>query len=308
MDAWTRLVEVAEPQLGLIAARQARACGVGPSHLSHWTRSGRLERWWRGVYAIAGTGRTWERLALAACLAAGPGAVVSHRAAAFLHGMYDIRRPERFELTVPRPRRPNVTGVTIHRTRRLPEEHRARVGAIPVTSFDRTICDLAGLQLPERAIERIFHDGCRKDLTGHDRLLSCLDELGPVAGAGPLREILGRYHPAVERSRSGHEAEAFAALVHHRVNPLPEVNLVVPGDAGEPDREIDLAWKPIRFGYELDSRMFHTIAPDVARDRVKDRALKEQGWEVLRIPSDLARRDRAGFAAMVTADLRDRDL
>ncbi|MBW3561966.1 MAG: type IV toxin-antitoxin system AbiEi family antitoxin domain-containing protein [Actinobacteria bacterium] len=303
-----QVVEVATPQLGLVAARQARACGVSASLLAHWTRTGRLERWWRGVYAIAGVTRTWERLALAACLAAGPGSVVSHGTAAFLHGMYDIRRPDRFELSVPRPRRPKVPGVIVHRVTRLPDEHRILIGAIPATSFDRTICDLAGTSLHERTIERIFHDGCRRDLTGHEQLLRCLDEVGPVAGAAALREILGRYHQDLERARSGHEAEAFAALIEDRVNPLPDVNLIVSGDGEEPDYEIDLGWKPIRFGYELDSRMFHTISPDVTRDRIKDRSLEARGWEVLRIPSDLARRDRAGFVAMVRADLRARGL
>lgn len=305
MDPWNRVTEVAASQLGLFANRQARSCGVDAYQLTRWTADGRIERWWRGVYAIAGMERSWERRALAACLAAGAGAVASHRTAAFIHGMYDARRPDRLELTVPRPRRPKLDGVLIHRTRRLPEAHRVVVGALPATSFDRTICDLAGLRLPAKAIERIFHDGCRRDLTSHPSLLRCLDELGPVDGAAAVREILSRYHPAVDGARSGHESDAFSALVKHRVNPLPAVNLIVPGD---PTYEIDLAWEVIRFGYELDSKTFHTIAPDVSRDRIKDQELARRGWEVMRVPSDLARRDEIRFVELVRSDLRARGL
>lgn len=49
---------------------------------------------------------------------------------------------------------------------------------------------------------------------------------------------------------------------------------------------LDIAWKKIKFCVELDGKEFHSKLEDVERDNKKNKYLKDQGWEVYRIPSD----------------------
>src|SRR5437016_8648865 len=81
---------------------------------------GEWVRVFRGAYRIAGTEPTWDQTAMACYLAAGPGAVVSHRAAASLQGMPGV--PRRMDVTVVRPRQVTVVGLIAHRSRLLPPE------------------------------------------------------------------------------------------------------------------------------------------------------------------------------------------
>src|SRR5687768_12281231 len=90
-------------QYGLITWHQLRAAGVPSSTISRWVRAGRLVRVQPQVYLIVGTPPSWEQDLLAAVVAAGPGAVASHRAAAKLWGLVDDAP---VEITVPRGRTP----------------------------------------------------------------------------------------------------------------------------------------------------------------------------------------------------------
>lgn len=92
-------------QYGLITWHQLRAAGVPSSTISRWVRAGRLVRVQPQVYLIVGTPPSWEQDLLGAVLAAGPGAVASHRAAAKLWGLADDAP---VEVTVPRGRTPDL--------------------------------------------------------------------------------------------------------------------------------------------------------------------------------------------------------
>src|SRR3981081_1410697 len=78
---------------------------------------------------------------MACSLAAGRGAVVSHRAAASLQGMPSV--PRRMDVTVVRPRQVTVVGLIAHRTRLLPPGDVGGLRGIPVAAAGRTIADLS---------------------------------------------------------------------------------------------------------------------------------------------------------------------
>ncbi len=110
-------------------------------------RSGRWATVRPGVYIVGAVPATWAQQVMAAVLAAGGGALASHRTAARLWGL--VPRSGQIQVLVSHDRRVRLSGVGVHRSRLLVDEDRsARIG-IPTTSLDRTIADLA----PRQSVE-----------------------------------------------------------------------------------------------------------------------------------------------------------
>ena len=128
-------------QHGLITWAQLRGADVAESTIAEWVRTGRLRRVQPRVYLVVGTPWSWEQDLLAAVMAAGPGAVASHRAAARLWKLVDDAP---IEITVPRGRTPDLWGgVIVHQTNDPPAvTHRQR---IPTSSPMRAVLDLAAV-------------------------------------------------------------------------------------------------------------------------------------------------------------------
>src|SRR5437868_6087733 len=78
---------LAEAQYGVVARRQLLALGLGEEQVKSWGKRGRLIRRHRAVYALGHRVLTQHGRWMAAVLAAGDGAVLSHRSAAALWGM-----------------------------------------------------------------------------------------------------------------------------------------------------------------------------------------------------------------------------
>src|SRR5436305_2104854 len=138
MDA--AIAHLAVRQHGLLLRAQVLDVGLTDAMIDHRIRSGRWARVCPGLYRLAGVPVSWRQRALAACLVAGPGAVVSHRSAAVLWGVSGFR-PGRVEITVP-PGGSNRS--TLARVHRSPVQGVRRDG-VPVTSPARTIVDLAAV-------------------------------------------------------------------------------------------------------------------------------------------------------------------
>jgi predicted transcriptional regulator of viral defense system len=147
------LAELARRQWGVITRAQLVELGMGTRGISDWVRTGRLHRLYRGVYAVGHDRLRLEGRWLAAVLACGPGAVLSHRDAAAL---WELRQSNSalIDVTVPsrngRIRRP---GIRVHRSGRLRAEEVTVRHGIPVTTVARTLLDLADV-LGEQALRR----------------------------------------------------------------------------------------------------------------------------------------------------------
>src|SRR5438309_7532369 len=136
----------AEKQHGVVAVRQLRLSHHAVAHL---TASGRWEEVCRGVLRLVGTRRTHKQMVMAAVLAAGPGAVASHRTAAWLMGIpgFGARGIE-----VCRPFGRSARGPIgfVHRSRALLPDHITVMDGIPCTRIARTLFDLAAVLKPGR--------------------------------------------------------------------------------------------------------------------------------------------------------------
>jgi predicted transcriptional regulator of viral defense system len=164
-------------------------------------RAGRLHSLHRGVYAVGHTALTLRGRWMAAVLALGPGAVLSHRDAAALWGLRD---PEgaRIDVTVPRAGRGARRGINVHRSATLHRDDRARSGPIPLTAVPRTLLDLAEI-LPARQLRRAYEEAERLrvlDLRAIERLL---ERSNGRRGTGRLRALLDYdSSPAAETAQS----------------------------------------------------------------------------------------------------------
>lgn len=145
----------AERQHGVFSRAQALKAGVGAKSIHRRVTSGRWERVLPSVYRITGTGGTWHQRLMAAVLWAGPGAVISHRAAAGLWGIegFENARPE---LIVCRRVTACARDIVVHQVSELGRKEVTTIDAIPVTRAPRTLVDLAavvGLARVEAALD-----------------------------------------------------------------------------------------------------------------------------------------------------------
>ena len=150
-----RLKELAGRQWGVVSRGQLAAIGLSARGVEEMLRTGRLIRLHRGVYAYGHDRLRIEGYWLAAVLACGPGAALSHRSGAALA---EIRRSGSglIDVTVPsRAGRIRRRGIRVHRSGRLRPEEVTDIHGIPVTTVARTLLDLADvldLQALRRAV------------------------------------------------------------------------------------------------------------------------------------------------------------
>jgi hypothetical protein len=269
------IFELARRQHGVFHKDQLVALELSDSNIEYRLRVGRLHAHHRGVYGLGPLGSKFAHWK-AAVLAAGPGAVLSHRSAAELWGLLDgFTRP--IHLTLPSARR-DRPGLRFHRSVLAADEH-TTVEAIPVTTVPRTLLDCAR-GMSARRIERMINEA--DVLRLHDRLSvrDLLDRYPGRPGSRTLLEALRRRNAGSTVTRSELE-ERFLELVEEIGLPRPEVNAAFDLD-GQPI-EIDALWHAERVAVELDSRQFHETPLAFERDRRRDRKLMAVGWRPVRI-------------------------
>jgi predicted transcriptional regulator of viral defense system len=140
------IAELADRQHGVVATWQLVALGLTHDEVRYRARIGRLHRMYRGVYAVGYRKLTPKGHRMAAVLAYGPEAVLSHQTAA---AQWDIGYPSaKFHVTTPTSRRSRPK-IRAHRAVLHPEDLTVKDG-IPVTSVARTLLDLAATFSHER--------------------------------------------------------------------------------------------------------------------------------------------------------------
>ena len=264
---------IAAAQHGVVTRAQILSAGCAARTLARRVVAGRLRVIHRGVYAI-GPVRSSAMVEMAAVLACGGRALVSHRSAGVLWRML---RPGA------RPAYPHVTlvgtnrarpGIRIHRVAELAPDERSTKDGIPITSPSRTLYDLARVVEP-RALEQAVAEAIALRLVTLEGLAAAAERYGGRLGAGRFREVVqGDARPS--RTRSTAE-ERFLALVRSAKVGRPKVNTPVAG------HEVDFFWPEHRLVVEVDGRAYHTSPKAVERDRRRDADLATAGYRVLRI-------------------------
>lgn len=236
---------------------------------------------------------------MAAVLACGDGAVLSHQAAAELWKLRQRRRPGgsaidvTVALTSGRSRR---RGIRVHRAKSLRPAEFGVHCRIPVTSPARTILDL-GTILPRRQLERAVDEAERLKLCRESDLAEIARNHTGGAGTGALAGLLAEHAVGTTATRNEFE-EAFLALCRNRHLPQPEVNVPLL------DYIVDFLWPEARLVVEVDGHASHGTLRAFQADRERDGRLAVAGylvlrftwWDVTRRPAVVADRVRRVLA------------
>ncbi|HEX6454984.1 MAG TPA: type IV toxin-antitoxin system AbiEi family antitoxin domain-containing protein [Solirubrobacterales bacterium] len=260
-----KAASIAASQHGVVTRRQLEGAGLGSKAITIRVRKGQLHRLHRGIYAVGHRAPTHHSRWMAAVLACGEGAALSHHSAAAL---WELLRPIKGPVHVSVPTTSGLKkrrGVHLHRCPSLsdppssPPSPAIRGGRgrgitrrhnIPVTTIQRTINDLDGTVPPHllrRAKRQAELKGIRLERSEGRRLRSDLEE-------------------------------DFLALVHHL--PPPEANVKL----GR--YEVDFLWRDRDVVVEVDSWIYHRGSVAFHEDRVRDLELRSRGFTVLRFSEE----------------------
>jgi very-short-patch-repair endonuclease len=252
------------------------ALGLGRHAIEHRVEAHRLHAVHRGVYAVGRRRISEKGLWMAAVLAYGPGAVLSHRPAAELLGIRNAPRGW-VDVTVPRGLRRH-DGVRPHRAL-VPDDERTVHAGIPVTTAARTLLDLAN-NLQPHELRRALEQAEALRLTSPLSLIAVVQRHRGKRGAAKLKRALadGPLRPALPRSEL---ERRFLAFVDRAGLPKPQVNAWI--DIGGELIQADCAWPDHKVIVELDSRAWHGTDEAFERDRRRDRRCLAAGWLVLRV-------------------------
>lgn len=233
---------------------------------------------------------------MAAVLACGDGAVLTHRAAGALWRLVPFAKGS-IDVTVPtRGGRAAAAGVTVHRARSVTADETTRHHGIPVTTPARTLLDLA-VVLSRRRLERAVDEAERLRLCGASELANLLASRQGRTGAVALAAVLAEHQIGSTLTRSQLE-EAFLSLCRDHDLPVPLVN--------EPvlDYVPDFLWPDARLIVEIDGRATHGTARAFQEDRARDARLTAAGYRPLRFTCRDVVKDRAVMANRVRTVLR----
>jgi very-short-patch-repair endonuclease len=212
---------------------------------------------------------------MAAVLAGGDDAVLSHRSAAALWGIATFRGAA--EITSPRKTR-SRNGICRH-VAHLPVDEITIRGGIPVTSVHRTMFDFAGVSAVDR-LEAAMREAEFRRLWDRLSLPALLARHPGHRGNAKLRLCLDRLGRTAGFTRSDFE-ECFLVFLDRFELPRPHLNarLQVQGAWVE----VDCLWRSERVIVELDSRAAHETHTAFEVDRGRDRRLQTEGWRAIRV-------------------------
>lgn len=265
------LAELAARQHGVVSAAQLCELGLTRAAVGRWAASGRLHRLHRGVYAVGHPSLPEHGPALAAVLACGSGALLSHAAATQLWGLRRSAKA-RFDVTTTsgRPRQ----GIQVHRARHLAPQDRAELYGISVTSVPRTLLDLAAVA-PPRIVTRAWEEADRLRLLDLTRISATIARTPGHHGLPTILSLIAR---AEEAPRTRSELErTFLDLCRDHHLPRPELNVIVHG------YEVDAYFRDAGLVVELDSFAFHHTRRSFESDRARDIALHLAGLRPIRL-------------------------
>lgn len=276
-------------QHGIVGRRQLLVAGVPQHVVDYRVGKRRLHPVYPGVYRLGPVRARFSR-EMAAVLACGDGAVVSHGSAATLWGLRPDPGPGRaparerrgggggraqiVDVSIRHGCRSPGPGVRVHRIATLESAEITTTHGIPVTAPPRTILDV-GAYCGVRELERMVATAERRGLASRRQIAALVARFPRRRGTRALRSLLAQEAGAgFVRS----EAESLLqALVRKAGLESPRTNVVVHG------YEVDSLWPQARLVVEIDGFAFHSSRAAFERDRDRDSALTGAGYRVIRV-------------------------
>jgi hypothetical protein len=271
-----RVAKRAAAQWGVVHYDELLACGLSPDAIRTRVSRGILHPLYRAVFAWGHHNIATEGRFLAAVMACGIHAVLSHFSAAVLHALVTWDgRP--FEITAPsKHRHPRIKA---HRSQNI---ERVIVKGIPVTPKLRTVIDLARVE--EDAVVKRALRAAKFTAAELERLPKSILDLGAAPTRSPLEDRV-------------YDFVIAAGLEHPRANPAYRL----PGRTVFPD----LYWPQHRLVVEVDSAQWHDDPLSRRHDADRQAELEAAGERVLRITGTDMRQPQRVLARLRGAGVRD---
>lgn len=286
-EATAAIRGLAERQHGVMAHRQLVELGLGPRLLSRRREAGLLIPLHKGVYALAHQRISREGRWMAAVLACGPGAVLSHFYAGRLWGLCGSRG----EIEVLRQsggfRPQGHRSVRLHQTRRLLSFEVTVERGIPTAAMERVLLDLAA-RTDSKRLERMFVQAYKRDDFSWSRLGRIITRRRGCKGVGKLRRIALEVDPGALDTKSIPEVD-FLALWREVSLVTPSVNVLVGGHL------VDFLWPEQKVVVETDSWSFHGDPLAFEKDYQRDVELTAAGYDVHRTTAKMLERNPGPF-------------
>ncbi len=271
-DVW----RLAGRQHGVVTRPQLLSLGMEVRSIEHRLANGRLHPLMRGVYAVGRPSVGKRGWWMAAVLACGPEALLSHHSAAALWG---IRRPRTaagrrrdVHVVVPRETPKLRPGIRAHRRRGHAAPGRREVDGIPVTHPVATLIDLAAI-LPDGQLEAAVNEADHLRLVDPERLRNEIDALPRWLGSDRLRRLLDK--PTIALTTTELE-RLFLPLALKAGLPAPLTQAWLDG------YRVDFYWPDLGIVVETDSLRYHRTPFKQASDKRRDNAHASSGLAPLR--------------------------
>jgi very-short-patch-repair endonuclease len=255
----------------VVARAQLLELGLHSQAIKHRVTTGRLHPVFRGAYSVGRPELTQHGRWMAAVLACGPNAALSHGAAGALWVLLMQPRGE-LEVSVPAAERHRVPGVLVHRRANLRPDAITRRHGIPVTQPICTLVDLAA-RLTARELEVAVNEADKLGLVDPERLRAALGGLAGRHGVAALRKLLDR--PTFTLTDSELERR-FLPIARRAGLAQPRTGCRVNGF------KVDFYWPELGLVVETDGLRYHRTPAQQTRDRQRDQAHAASGLTALR--------------------------
>jgi hypothetical protein len=242
----------------VVTRRQLLDLGFTAKAIKHRIRTGRLHPIVRGVYAVGRPQLSREGQWMAAVLACGPDAALSHGSAAALWGFGEEHRVY-IDVIVRRTSEARIRGIRSHRRPALPVSDLTTRLGIPLTTPVRTFLDLTAVAGP-KAVERAINEADKLDVIDADSLRTALDDRSGEPGVRPLRAILDEH---TFRLSDDELERLFRPLAAAAGLPTPLTKVMV-------DKfEVDFFWPELGLVVETDGWRYHRTPSAQSRDALR---------------------------------------
>jgi very-short-patch-repair endonuclease len=269
---------LARRQYGVVSRQQLLERGWTKEEIDWRIRNGRLQQVHAGVYSL-GPRQLLPRQGrwMAAVLASGPDAVLSHWSAAAL---WLIRPNSRSRIEVTVPHRSRSSKAVYRHISHVPTDERSEKEGIPATSVHRTIFDLASTASVDEVIAMI-KEAEYLNLWDRLSLWDLLERYPAKRGSRNLRFALQRITEEPTGRKRSRLEERFAPFLRRYRLPLPRFNdwIVL----GSKRYRADCHWPDTRLIVELDGWEGHSSRSAFQDDRARDRGLKVAGYSVIHL-------------------------
>lgn len=265
---------------GIVFWAQLRDCGITATEWHQVVKNADIKRKSRGVYVL---GELHDRLSvLKQAVAILPRAVVSHEAAALMHGFVGFSS-EVPVVTVHASTTHVLEGVVVHRNTDLKAAHTEGHGNLVVTNRLRTIVDLS-YQIGYDKTAKLLDRGVRKGWFSHGDVVAMWQELGRRGKPGSAN--LRRYVNERRANPTAHSKQVVREAFHQAGISLDRVRVEVPWEEGH---FFDLASQEARVGVRLTGRRSHHEQVDQHATQIT--VAEEHGWTLIHLSNtDIAKR------------------